>query len=349
MMPTGDFAKLATWVVPGAYALGGLALGIAVRSWVVPVLARIAARSPWKYDDALVVAIRNPLVVWFTLLGLHVAGELLPFEQATHATLHTVVAALVILSLTWAAARFAYLAVVAATRTPATPHGVSLIGNLARLAIGALGLLVLLDTAGIRITSIITAFGIGGLAVGLALQDTLANFFAGIRILVAQKIRPGDFVKLENGLEGTVHDITWGQTTILQGPGNLVIVPNSKLATAITTNYSLPEPAQNFTVSITVAVKNDLAKVEAVTMQVALEVLREIEAAAGDFNPLVRFDGFGETGVTLHVVLRSRSYESRGQIISEFVKRLHPRYAAEGIEIPVPIRTVHITGGGPAA
>jgi small-conductance mechanosensitive channel len=331
MMPSGEFARIATYAVPGAFALGGLAAGIAVRSMLVPVIARAATRAATPYPRALVDAVRNPVVIWSTLLGLHVAGELLPFAVVTHQGLRTAAGVALILSVAWAAARFTSLAVLAATVTPTTPHGVSLIGNLARLALLLLGLLVALDTAGIKITPIITAFGIGGLAVGLALQDTLANFFAGIRLLVSHTLRTGDFVRLETGEEGIVRDIGWGRTTILQGLNNVVVVPNTRLASAVTTNYSLPEPAQEFAFVFTVAMGSDLARVEQVALQVALEVQRETEGAVTDFEPRVRFREVTVYGVPFAIVLRGRDNGVRVLLLHQLVKRLQARFAREGI------------------
>jgi len=181
---------------------------------------------------------------------------------------------------------------------------------------------------------------VGGLAVALALQDTLSNLFAGIRVLAAGKIRPGDFVRLESGQEGHVQDITWAQTTILQQPNNLVIVPNVKLATAITVNYDLPSPDQAFTVPVSVARGSDLARVERVALEVAREVQREVEGAVSDFEPLIRFQGYGPSSVDFLAILRSARYDARFLLIHEFVRRIDARFAAEGIEIPFPVRTV---------
>jgi small-conductance mechanosensitive channel len=339
------FAHFATYVLPGAFALGGLAVGISVRAIVMPLLARAAARTPWHYDDALVEAIKNPAVVWFAVLGLHLAAVKLPFDDDTHESLRTAAEAALILSLTWTLARFAVLTIQSAAGG-GTRRAVSLVTNVARVVIASIGLVVILDTLGIKITGLLATLGVGGLAIGLALQDTLGNFFAGLRILVAGKIRPGDFIRLDNGLEGTVHDITWAQTTVLQPPNNLVLVPNSKLAASITVNFSLPDQAQNFTVSLVVSRENDLEKVEKVTMQVARETLRAVEEAVADFEPRVRFDGFGDSGINLNVVLRARHYDMRGRILHEFTKKLVARYLAEGISLATPLRAV-ITKAAP--
>ena len=101
--------------------------------------------------------------------------------------------------------------------------------------------LIILSVIGISVTPILTALGVGGLAVALALQDTLSNLFAGAPILMEKPIRAGDFIRLETGREGYVVDIAWRTTRIWMLTNNLVVIPNSKIAQSTLTNYHLPE------------------------------------------------------------------------------------------------------------
>ena len=332
-------------LAPAIAAAAGLAAGTLARVLVLPLLRRAAARSPWRYDDVAVEAVRGPVVLWGLLIGLRVALRLAQLSPRTESALGLAVLAIGILSVTWAAARFVGGALRAGAAAGSLP-GVSLIANLARAAVFAIGILITLQTLGIAITPIIGALGVGGLAVGLALQPTLANFFAGLRILAARQIRPGDFVRLETGVEGTVTDIAWGQTTIRQPANNLVILPNARLAESVTTNFSLPDRPQAFVVPLGVAYGSDLELVERVTVAVATEVMREVAPALlGGFTPVVRFTAFADSSITFNAVLRAPSYDERYLMQHLFIKRIHARYAAEGIEIPFPVRTV-ITRGG---
>jgi len=338
-MQLNPLAELHTWSIPGAAALGGLVVGILVRRTVLPMLARAAAKSAWKYDDALVYAVNRPVVIWFVLLGLRLAVKLLPLANRTDAIIGTIIMVLGIMSVSWAAARFAVAALRNDTTTGTLPN-VSLLANIARVSIFAIGLLIVLQALGISIGPYVAALGVGGLAVGLALQDTLANFFAGIRILAARRIRAGDFVRLDSGDEGVVVDISWGQTAIRQPSNNLVIVPNSKLANAIATNFTLPSEPQNVVVQVGVAYGSDLERVEAVTLAVARDIQQSVPEAVATFEPALRFKEFGESSVNFFVVLQAHSYPDRWAPVSAFIKRLHARYASEGIEIPFPVRTV---------
>jgi len=335
------FHDVATYLVPAAAALAGVVLGLLARRAILPSLARAARRSTWKYDDVAVEALRSPLVLWFALGGVYAAVELLRLPDTADRALTQALLVVAILSVTWALARFTVRALRTGASAGALPS-VSLIANVAAAGVWVLGALVVLERLGISITPIVTALGVGGLAVALALQDTLANLFAGLRILAAGKLRQGDFVKLESGQEGYIQDITWAQTTLLQMPNNLVIVPNTKLATATTTNYHLPELEQSVTVNVCVAFGSDLARVERVTLEVGRQVQGEVEGAVRSFEPLVRFLGFGQSSIDVVVILRAVRYDVRGLVIHEFVKRLDARFAAEGITIPFPARTVHL-------
>ncbi len=339
-------AEMTIWLVPAAVALSGLALGLALRRVALPWLARFARRSAWRYDDVMVEAVRGPIVVWGTLLGLHIALRLLPIDAWDRA-LGRAALVLAILSVTWAAGRFTVGAIQAATA--AALRGASLIANVSRLVVFALGILIVLQTLGISITPIITALGVGGLAVGLALQDTLANFFAGVRILASGRIRPGDYVQLDSGQEGFVHDITWAQTTIRQAPNSLIIMPNAKLAGAVTINYNLPDHEQIVVVTVGVGYASDLEQVERVALDVARQSLRECPEGVTTFEPAVRFTAFADSSITTQVILRVVHHAERGVLVHDFLKRLHARFKTEEIEIPFPQREVHLRGAPPAA
>ncbi len=126
----------------------------------------------------------------------------------------------------------------------------------------------------------LTALGVGGLAVALALQDTLANLFAGIHILASKTVQPGDYIRLSSGEEGYVEDINWRQTTVRALSNNLVVIPNGQLAKTNMTNFMRPEQQLTILVQVGVAYDSDLEHVERVTTEVVAEVMTEITGAS---------------------------------------------------------------------
>ena len=211
-----------------------------------------------------------------------------------------------------------------------------------RIIVFIIGILIILHSLGISITPILTALGVGGLAVALALQDTLSNLFAGLHIILTRQIKPGDYIKLETGEEGYVVDITWRNTTIRELPNNYIIIPNLKLAQAIVKNHYLPDREISVTVQLGVSYDSDLEKVERVTIEVAKEVMMEVPGGIPEFQPFIRYHTFGDFSINFTVIMRCREFTDQYLIKHEFIKRLHKRYKDEGIIIPFPIRTVYI-------
>jgi small-conductance mechanosensitive channel len=336
-----NLSTLAPIAVSVALTLAGLAVGLIIRRFLIPRLSRAARGAASPVDNVLVAALRGPVVLWTTMVGVYVAAEVNTLPGASGPVVRKLLVVLLIISVTWALGRAVAAAVTARAAVAMLPS-VNLVSNLARIVVLALGGLVILQTLGISITPLITALGIGGLAVGLALQDTLANLFAGIHILVSRQVRPGDYVRLESGEEGYVQDVTWRYTTIRQLPNNLTIVPNAKLASAVVTNYYLPDTELAVLVQVGVSYDSDLARVEAATVAVGKEVMVEVKGGVPGFEPFIRYNAFADSSIDFTVILRGREVVDQHLIRHEFIKRLHDRYRAEGIEIPFPQRTIHL-------
>jgi small-conductance mechanosensitive channel len=198
---------------------------------------------------------------------------------------------------------------------------------------------------GISVTPLITALGVGGLAVALALQDTLANLFAGIHILVEKSIRVGDFIKIETGEQGYVDDITWRTTRIRMIPNNIVVIPNNKLSQSIITNFYLPEKVMSLLIPIGVSYSSDPEHVEKVLIEEAKSAIGEVPGLLGRpeaTDPFVRFmPGFGDSSLDFTLICKVAEFVDQYPVQHELRKRIFKRFKAEGIEIPFPHRTVY--------
>lgn len=320
-------------------------VGLLIERLFASKLHKRAQKTTAAWDDILVESMKGFVVLWFFLVGLAVVLKLVPLGPEPVRIIQRGIGILGILSGVFFFARLARKTIyVYVDRILEVPT--SIFKNFASVVIYLLGFLIALDYMGVSITPLITALGVGGLAVALALQDTLSNLFSGLNILMTRKIRPGDYVLLDTGQEGNVTDITWRNTTIRALANNLVIVPNSKLGAAIVTNTHLPEKEMGLVLPVTVALDNDLALVEKVSLEVAREVLADPERAIPGFDPFVRYGGFTDLGVQFSVILRVREFREQYLLKHEFFKRLHERYRAEGIKFAVPMRAV--TLGKPA-
>jgi len=216
-----------------------------------------------------------------------------------------------------------------------------------KLVVMMLGVLVIFQTLGISITPMLTALGIGGLAVALALKDTLSNLFAGFHILASRLVRVGDYVQLSSGQEGYVEDISWRNTNIRAILQYMIVVPNETLASATMVNYHEPQKPTLILMPVGVHYDSDLEHVERVTKEIAREAMREVPGGDETYEPLIRFHTFNDFSIDFNVVMRVTEITAQYSLKHEFAKRLHRRYGEEGIVIPFPIRTVEFAGPVP--
>lgn len=337
------------WAIAAAIVVVALPVGFGIRT-LLGKLARsgeqVAPVTPWSWRDLTVGLLRDLSVVLTGVAGVWIAMVVAPVPGDIRRIVSQILVGILILAVAWALSRIAAgIVTAAALARSGVAQSVSLFANISRAVVLGIGLLILLQTAGISIGPLLGALGVGGLAVALALQDTLANLFAGIQILASKKVQVGDFVRLDSGDDGWIVDITWDNTTIRQIPGNMVIVPNHKFADAIITNFHQPAQDMSVLVEVGVSYHSDLEHVERVTIEVGREVMADLDAAVTDHEPLVRFHNFGDSSIDFRVILRTLEFADQYLIVSEFMKRLHERYRDEGIEIPFPIRTLELPDG----
>jgi small-conductance mechanosensitive channel len=300
----------------------------------------MAGGKPRLLESTLLI-VRKRVPIWAVLIGAWLSAGYWPLTPEGHLLVERTVFVFGAVSVTITLAAVASQAVetYGALIGPALPVS-SLTRNVAWTLIAILGLLVILNGLGLSITPMLTALGVGGLAVALALQEPLANFFAGLFITLAGQIRVGDYVKLDSGQEGYVVDFSWRSTRLRMLANNLVVVPNAKLAQAIVVNHDLPSRDLAVLVDVGVDYGSDLAQVERVVMDVGHEVMTDVAGGVPEFEPFIRYHTFGDSSIDFTVILRAREFVDQYLIKHEFVKRLHARFNQEGIVIPFPIRAI---------
>jgi small-conductance mechanosensitive channel len=216
-----------------------------------------------------------------------------------------------------------------------------LVNKIIGIIVFLVAFLMVLNNFKINVAPIIATLGIGGLAIGLALQGTLSNFFAGLNILSDNPFHVGDFIELnQQNVSGFVEDIGWRTTRLLTQANTIVIVPNSKLAESVVINQHLPMLEVATLVHCGVSYGSDLKKVEAVTLEVAKQIQQTVAGAMQSFEPSMRYNTFGDSNINFTVIMRADKFSDRPLIIHEFIKALKERYDREGIEISSPVRKV---------
>ncbi|MFN7992951.1 MAG: mechanosensitive ion channel family protein [Bryobacteraceae bacterium] len=335
-------------LIPLCVLAATLAIGYAAKRLLLRLLSGWAARSKGQTPGVVMNAIAGPFMIWVLILGTHLAMQSSDLPSRPTAWIGRLLLVLWILSITIMASRLAgNLIRLHGTGVPGALPVTTLTETLAQLGVVILGILVLLNQLGISITPILTALGVGGLAIALALQDTLSNLFAGFYIAVARQVRLGDYIKLNTGEEGYVTDIGWRSTTIRALANNMIIVPNSKLGQAIVTNFYLPERRLGTSIQVGVSYDADPDVVERVLLEVARNAVPEVAGLLAEPAPSVRFDpGFGDSALGFTLNVNVGEFADQFRVRHELRKRVLKRLRQENIDMPFPTRTVYLRGQG---
>lgn len=211
-----------------------------------------------------------------------------------------------------------------------------------RTLFALLGTIIFLDNMGVTLTAVWTTLGVGSVAVALALQDTLSNFFSGLYLLADRPVGPNDYIKLDSNQEGYVLRIGWRSTILRTLGNNHIVIPNSSLAKAIITNYSAPDPRMSYGLEVSVAYGTDPNRVEKALLEVAREAIRDgLEGLLAKPEPSVALiPGFGESCLKFSLGMQVRQFTDQFSVQSELRKRILKKFQDAGINMPFPTRTV---------
>lgn len=312
------------------------------------VLKKFASKTKSDLDDIILGIVIKPLYIIIIIGGIYVALKYLTFTKQYSLYINRIFFLIIVLSIATVLSKIISLLIgrwfKVQKRFEKTPQ---LLTKIIAVTIYLIALLMILKNFNIDITPLIATLGIGGLAIGLALQSTLSNFFSGLYIISDGPVNVGDFIELDPTMCGYVEDIGWRSTRIRTIANTTIIVPNSKLAESTITNNSLNGEDLTIPVSCGVGYESNLAKVEKITIDVAKKVQKTVAGAVKDFEPIVRFKEFGDSNINFITVLKADNFDAKSPMIHEFIKALKERYDKEGIEISYPVRKMVYNGDKP--
>ncbi len=335
--------NIPSWIVgPIVFAVWVTAL-ILIKRFIFSRIRAFAARTQSHIDDVLIFAISRPATFLILGSGILFVARLLPFSPEVDRWFNMAFGLAALLAVVLFLDRLVRgLVTHYESKIDFFKTSRAIIIGSTRAVVILIAVFIFLGSIGVSITPLVASLGIGSLAVALALQDTLANFFAGIQVLIDKPVAVGNFVKLDSGEEGYVTKVGWRSTHVRMITHDVVVVPNSKLINSVITNYSLPRKELAIRVQVGVHYKSDLAKVEEIACEVGKEIMKTVKGGVPNFEPFVRFHTFGDSSINFTMVLRAREFEEGYRIKHEFVKALHRRFKEEGVVIPFPIRTLDI-------
>ena len=330
------------FVWPGIIFILVTVAALLVRALALRALGRWLRGS----DNGAVILdiVRVPSLVWCLVPGIDAAIKVAHLPPRTVHVLDLALLAAIIVSVTVTLANVVGVLIVRLGERRALALAVTgLAQTSARAAVLIVGGLVLLAALGVHITPLLTALGVGGLAVALALQDTLSNLFAGLHLLADRPIRVGDYVKLADGVEGFVVDVGWRSTRVRQLQNSIAIVPNSSVARATIVNYDLPESRLGITIRVAVDYASDPDRVEAALMEETQRAAQEVPGLLADPPPSVRLiPGFTDTGLEFTLACSVARFTDQYLVQHELRKRILGRFRADGIALAGLPRVVQV-------
>ncbi|HEX9815744.1 MAG TPA: mechanosensitive ion channel family protein [Candidatus Thermoplasmatota archaeon] len=221
--------------------------------------------------------------------------------------------------------------------------GLSLIGSrVVAITVYTVAFLVVLNEYGIAITPMLTALGVGGIAVALALQDTLNNMFSGIWIQTQKAMRPGHFIKVEElNLDGFVEDVGWRTTKIRTLPGNIIEMPNKTVANSTITDFFQPVPKMGTSLTITTGFEADPEKIVPMMLEECMAASDEVSFVLKDPAPAARLNKATDNGwefwMSIWVPFYYHQWNAQGYVLN----RIRKRFLKEGVRMPYPIRETY--------
>lgn len=318
---------------------------------LLAVFKKATEKTKTKLDDMILVSIGKLLNFFIILLSAYLSVWLVYGPVSVFgiplATVFMVITILlaghgltnvVDLSLEWYEHEIA-----PTTDTKFDKEYMPLIRNIVRITLIIITVLVALSYLGIDITPALAGLGIAGIAVGLALQDTLTNFFAGLYILADRSVRIGDYIKV--GVEeGVVDEIGWRSTRLTTWDNRRLVIPNKILTEQVIVNYFTPTKPVKHVIEVGVAYGSDLEKVEHVILRAIKEVQKTDPRMNPKEEPFVRVAKFADYAVIFNASFFVNDYLQRFGVASSIMKKIYKEFQKEGIQIPFPTHTIYLSG-----
>jgi small-conductance mechanosensitive channel len=330
-------SQLPLWQLLCAYvALAFVASAIVLRTSRVWMRA-VAARSKALLHGVLAEALPRPLALSVFVVALAAGAKWLPLPTRESTLLSHLVPFASWTLVVIAAMRVVLRAITAYGESSPDLRSSAGIGRAATWIAGlAIIAVIVSDALGVSLAPALTALGVGSLAMALALQDTLSNFFAGLYLLIDRPLRPTDFVRLEGGQEGYVETIGWRSTHLRTLAGSFIIVPNATLSKAVITNFRAANPR------LVVETRIDLAS--DVDVDRARKALADEAARAVDVPgvldapaPYVRLaPGITETGLAFTLYVKIAEGADAGAVQDALRTRAYARAKREGLALAGP-------------
>jgi small-conductance mechanosensitive channel len=324
----------------------------------IAFLARMAVRwleakageTDTQWDDILIAAIGTPVQVAIIIILTYFAVtwfEILPDSMGWIHDPRYATAFYIVMS-AWILSTFLHSIIhiygrryAEQSTTDMDDRLIDLLELVIRYVIWFAALMAILKVFEIDVTPLLAGAGIAGIAVALAAQDLISNFFGGAIITVDKPFKVGDRIKVED-YYGDVLSVGTRSTRIRTLDYQVVTIPNNKLTTNVIVNYSEPDEKLRITIPITVAYGTDPLRVKKILMEITHDAIKNTDFFLEDPAPTVFFAEFADSSINFIVKVWMRKYSLPDEAKDAINCRIAERFAREGIEIPFPQMDVHL-------
>jgi MscS family membrane protein len=218
---------------------------------------------------------------------------------------------------------------------------IELLKLVTKYAIWFTAIILILYTFKVDITPFLAGAGIAGLAIALAAQDIISNFFGGAIITVDKPFKVGDRIKVDQ-YYGDVINVGPRSTRLKTLDEQIVTIPNNKITTNVIVNYAEPDQKLRISIPVSVAYGSDIPKVKQILLEIAHDIIKKTEYLVDNPVPKVFFLEFGDYGLKFVLYVWAAKYNLPDEVKDAVNSRVAERFAAEGIEIPFPQMDVRL-------
>ncbi|MCE5297059.1 MAG: mechanosensitive ion channel family protein [Euryarchaeota archaeon] len=338
-LDTNDGAFLVT-------LLGWILIGLLFYFVVDPAVHMMTKKTKTDLDDIVLGILRMPVFSLIVLIGAVGSIEILDISQKMLANIETIYAISLVLIGSWLAYKI-YVEVVLhyakkfanKTDTELDDVLIPVLEKIGMILFPFIAVMLVCGILGYDLTVFLAGAGFLGIVVGLAAQTTLANFFAGIQLLIDRPFKVGDLLLMDSGDYGEIKHIGLRATEMLDTTSNqLVIIPNATIANNKIINVVMPDKELTIAVSVGVAYNSDLELVK----RLMVDSYLEMSNSKKDKVPSIRLSEFADSSINMKIFIGIDNAVNKWKAASEFREILYKKFKENGIEIPYPQSVVYV-------
>ena len=335
------------------YAIATIVAGL-VLAGIVKLIVRwikkVAETTDTHWDDIIIAAIGTPVQVGIIAISVYIALKFFGVVPTQYEWIISdkILNTLFIVIGTWIASTLVHDIIVTyghalAEKTEGDwdDRLIEFCELAARYVVLFAGIMLILVNLEINITPFLAGAGIAGLALALAAQDLISNFFGGAIITMDKPFKTGDRIKVD-AYVGDVIGVGARSTRIKTLDNQIVTIPNNKITSNIIVNYAEPDQTLRITIPVTVAYGSDVQKVKQILLEIAQEVIKNDNILVEEPAPKVFFLEFGDSSLKFVLYVRAKVYSLPDDVRDAINTRIAERFAREGIEMPFPQLEVHM-------